>query len=192
MNPSLLNLRNSYYFMRHGESEANVAGLIVSNPEQGCHAFGLTENGLQQVLSSIKGFAETKFDIIISSDFLRTRQSAEIVAEWCHLPAPGIKSSLRERWFGEWDGQSDIHYQDVWDNDIKPDPANDKSVEPVEKVLQRGLDVIKQLEQEYSDKSILLVSHGDMLQILRTAFQDVPASQHRQLPHHQTAQIIKF
>ncbi len=178
--------------MRHGESEANVAGLIVSNPEQGCHDFGLTENGKQQVLSSIKRFSEIVFDVIITSDFLRARQTAEIVAEWCHLPAPVIKPDLQERWFGEWDGQSDTHYQDVWDNDIKPDLTNDKNVEPVEKVLQRGLNVIEQLEKEYSDKSILLVSHGDILQISRTAFQDVPASQHRQLPHHRTAQIIKF
>jgi probable phosphoglycerate mutase len=164
----------------------------VSNPEQGCDAFGLTENGRQQVLASIKSFAETTFDIIISSDFLRARQSAEIVAEWRHLPAPVINPGLRERWFGEWDGQSDIHYQDVWSNDIKPDPANDKNVEPVEKVLRRGLDVIKQLEQEYRDKSILLVSHGDMLQILRTAFNGIVPSQHRELTHHQTAQINKF
>jgi broad specificity phosphatase PhoE len=178
--------------MRHGESEANVAGLIVSNPEQGCHAFGLTENGKQQVLSSIKGSSEIEFDVIITSDFLRARQTAEIVAEWRHLPAPGIKSGLRERWFGKWDDQSDTHYQDIWKNDIKPDSANDKNVEPVEKVLQRGLDVIEQLEKEYSDKSILLVSHGDMLQILRTAFNGVAPSQHRQLPHHRTAQIIKF
>lgn len=192
MNALLLNSGNSYYFMRHGESEANVAGIIVSNPEQGCRAFGLTEKGRQQVLCSIKGLAKIRFDVIICSDFLRARQSAEIVAEWHNLPAPIINPGLRERWFGDWDGQSDIHYQDVWNNDITPDPNNDKNVEPVEKVLQRGLDVIKQLEQEYSDKLILLVSHGDMLQILRTAFKGAPASQHRKLPHHQTAQIIKF
>ncbi len=178
--------------MRHGESEANVAGLIVSDPEQGCHTFGLTENGKQQVLSSIKGFSETAFDVIITSDFLRARQTAEIVAELCNLPAPVIKPDLRERWFGEWDGQSDIHYQDVWNNDIKPDPTNDTNVEPVENVLQRGLNVIKQLEKEYSEKSILLVSHGDMLQILHTAFNGLAPSQHRKLPHHRTAQIIKF
>ncbi len=178
--------------MRHGESEANVAGLIVSNPEQGCHAFGLTENGKKQVFSYIKDFSEIEFDVIITSDFLRARQTAEIVAEWCNLPAPVIKSDLRERWFGEWDGQSDTHFQDVWNNDIKPEPSNDKNVEPVEKVLQRGLDVIKQLEKEYSDKSILLVSHGDMLQILRTAFNGVAPSKHRKLPHHRTAQINKF
>ena len=59
-------------------------------------------------------------------------------------------------------------------------------------MLQRGLNVIQQLEQEYNNKTLLLVSHGDMLQILRTAFEGVAASLHRKLAHHQTAQIIKF
>ena len=39
--------------MRHGESEANVAGVIVSDPEQGCHGYGLTEKGRLQVLHSV-------------------------------------------------------------------------------------------------------------------------------------------
>jgi broad specificity phosphatase PhoE len=50
------NLRNNYLLMRHGESEANVSGVIVSDPATGCDRFGLTEQGLQQISDSAKGF----------------------------------------------------------------------------------------------------------------------------------------
>ena len=47
---------NKYLIMRHGESEANVAGLIVSDPAIGCERYGLTELGRQQVLRSVTDY----------------------------------------------------------------------------------------------------------------------------------------
>jgi hypothetical protein len=40
---------NAFFGIRHGESEANVAGLIVSAPEVGTQKYGLTERGRRQV-----------------------------------------------------------------------------------------------------------------------------------------------
>jgi broad specificity phosphatase PhoE len=56
-------------------------------------------------------------------------------------------------------------------------------------VRRRGLDVIEKLERQFDNEVILLVSHGDMLQILLTAFFEIPAEQHRSLPHHKQAEI---
>ncbi|GEM_PF-6369883 len=39
------------------------------------------------------------------------------------------------------------------------------------------------------DKTILLVSHGDPLQILETAFKDISPALHRSLPHLQTGDV---
>ncbi len=178
--------------MRHGESEANIAGIIVSDPESGCNGFGLTDKGREQVEKSIRQFSVQKLKAIITSDFLRARQTAEIAANILQLTTLNVNTGLRERWFGEWEGKADIHYEDVWMHDEQPDEVGYKQVENVESVLQRGLGVINQLEKQYENASLLLVSHGDMLQILRTAFEGLAASKHRQLPHHQTAEIIKY
>ena len=60
--------------MRHGQSEANVAGIIVSDPQIGCNQFGLTALGQQQVIKSASNTSKLNQDtLIISSDFLRAK-----------------------------------------------------------------------------------------------------------------------
>ena len=62
-------------------------------------------------------------------------------------------------------------------------------IEPVSHVCSRATRVVLELDKAYSGATILLVAHGDTLQILFTAFRGVPASSHRSLPHMQTSGI---
>jgi broad specificity phosphatase PhoE len=42
-------MQNRYFIVRHGESTANVRGVIVSDPVQGAHPDnGLSPKGMQQ------------------------------------------------------------------------------------------------------------------------------------------------
>ena len=190
---------NHYLIMRHGESEANVAGLIVSDPAIGCTKFGLTEEGRRQVVASISDYQRQNSSAtegvvhpiskVICSDFLRTTETANLSTQTLVITAPQIETGLRERFFGDWEGKSDIHYPEIWstDNDLAIQAA--QRIESVDEVRQRGLSVIEKLDAQFSGEVILLVSHGDMLQILLTAFVGVPAQQHRTLPHHAQADI---
>ena len=72
----------------------------------------------------------------------------------------------------------------------KTDPST--LVESVTQVLDRGLACIRETETAHSGRTILLVSHGDILQILMTAFQGWPPHRHRELPHLDTAEIRKL
>jgi broad specificity phosphatase PhoE len=55
--------------------------------------------------------------------------------------------------------------------------------------LQRTSQLISKLERIYKNNKILLVSHGDTLQILQCAFQKQPASKHRTLSHLEVGEI---
>lgn len=46
--------RHVVIVVRHGQSEANVADLVVSKPENGCPLYGLTELGHQQAAQAGK------------------------------------------------------------------------------------------------------------------------------------------
>jgi len=75
--------RNNYYLLRHGQSEANVAGLIVSG-EEGLTRYGLTAQGRKQATAAAQQLqsllAERSTAVhVFSSDFLRAFQTAEIV-----------------------------------------------------------------------------------------------------------------
>ncbi|WP_320822453.1 histidine phosphatase family protein [Reinekea sp.] len=181
--------KNSYLLMRHGESEANVAGLIVSDPAIGCTRFGLTEHGRMQVVVSATRYAGKPINAVICSDFLRTTQTANLLVATLALPMAQIDIGLRERFFGDWEGKSDDHYPDIWRMDQDPERQMAHRIETVERVRQRGLKVIEKLEQARQNEVIILVSHGDMLQILLTAFVGKAADQHRSLAHHAQADI---
>jgi probable phosphoglycerate mutase len=188
-------LNNYYLIMRHGQSEANAAGLIVSDPAIGCKGFGLTEQGQLQVIASVIDYQQKNevdghpISQVICSDFLRALETAELSAKTLLLPTPQIEIGLRERFFGDWEGKPDIHYQSIWNLDKDVDRQIAQRVETVSQVRQRGLSVIEKLEHQFKNEVILMVSHGDMLQILLTAFSGIAAEQHRTLPHHAQAEI---
>jgi broad specificity phosphatase PhoE len=130
--------------------------------------------------------------IIFSSDFTRAKETAEIIKDVLHADKVILTAKLRERYFGDWERKHNRHYQDVWDDDVKdPDHKNNK-VESTSEVLDRTTSLIKEIEKQYSSKKILLVSHGDALQILQTAFEQVSSANHRSLPHLNTAEIREF
>jgi probable phosphoglycerate mutase len=187
-------LDNSYYALRHGHSLANEQGVIVSKPENGCAGYGLSEQGRAQILHSLQSAEDLDANtIILSSDFKRARESAEIAHEMLACSAPvSLDTGLRERFFGTFELASDKHYAEVWREDASDPDSQAMGVESVNQVMQRVTSVIARCEARYSNSTILLISHGDALQILQTAFAGRDGSTHRQLEHLRTAEIRKL
>jgi broad specificity phosphatase PhoE len=186
-------LRNNYSGMRHGQSKANVKNVIVScidndSPDD----FGLTDLGREQALQAATGSGLPTGTVICSSDFARAEQTARIVAAALGARDVIVTSALRERCFGDWEGMAADNYAVVWAADkANPDHA-DGHVEPVSAVLARATEFIAALERRYSGRDILLVSHGDTLQILQTGFLRMNPGRHRDLPHLEPAEIRPF
>ena len=63
-------------FLRHGESEYNVKGLINQNPKV---LVALTTRGRKQAKEVAKKLNDLGFDAIFISEFPRTKQTAEII-----------------------------------------------------------------------------------------------------------------
>lgn len=173
--------RNRYLLMRHGHSQANEQGLIISSPERGLSAFGLSAQGEQQLLDVVKDWQWAIPTRLVHSDFLRTTQTAERVASAFGL-ALEKEERLRERYFGELDGQADRHYPDIWELDAQDATHQQHRVESVSSVATRMRAVIEELEQQCEGETVLVVSHGDPLQILLTALANKPLSLHREQP----------
>jgi broad specificity phosphatase PhoE len=191
---AITQLNNRYFAMRHGHSVGNQRGIIVSHPENGCGGFGLSEQGQDQVRVSLQMDASLDADtMIVSSDFNRALESAAIVRQALNSRSP-IETDirLRERNFGELELCPDSAYQAVWQQDERDPDSDCRGVESVNQVMSRVTELIVDLERRFVDTSLLLVSHGDALQILQTAFAGRDASTHRQLQHLQTAEIRCF
>ena len=171
--------RNRYLLMRHGHSQANQQGVIVSSPERGVEGFGLSEYGEQQLAQLVADWQWAVPNRVVHSDFLRTTQTAARVAAKFGV-APCVDKRLRERSFGDREGLEDKHYASIWALDAQDADHQHHGVEAVSVVAQRMQAVIADWEQQVSGETILLVSHGDPLQILLTALANKPLTQHRE------------
>jgi len=186
-------LNNRYFIIRHGESKANVANILLSHPKEGTVSFGLSLKGKEQVKISVSKNKNNKLldsdALIYSSDFLRAKETAEIARELLGVKKISFHKNLRERYFGKYDKTSLDNIKIAWEHDKKNPNHKHKGIESPNKVLKRTLSVISELEKKHKNKKILFVSHGDVLQILNTYFSKKLVSQHRKIPHLETAEI---
>jgi broad specificity phosphatase PhoE len=182
-------LANRYRAMRHGQSRANVSGIIVSSIEADRRGdFGLSEAGREQAAAAARGCGLPAETVICSSDFARARQTAQIVRDCLGAAPVLVGPALRERFFGDFDGGPAARYAEVWAADADG-TAGAAGVEPPSAVLARAAGLVAGLEQRYRDREILLVSHGDTLQILQAGFAGIDPARHRTVPHLATAEI---
>ncbi|MFZ2484889.1 MAG: class I tRNA ligase family protein [Minisyncoccia bacterium] len=150
---------NKYFVMRHGRAqnnELNIASGNVSNT----HA--LTEDGKKDVLKSAQDFNE-RIDFIFVSPFLRTKETAEIVREALGLSKEAVIEDVRlsEINFGAEEGQPIQKYQEKFPNtedlfNVKPQGGENEM-----EVKQRVGSFLYEIENKYSGKNILVISHGD-------------------------------
>lgn len=176
--------------MRHGQSLANVQGLIVSQPENGLNNYGLSETGRQQVKTGIENSELGAQTRIIASDFKRTRETATLAHDLLACDhSVELDCRLRERNFGEFELGPDDGYKEAWAHDQLDSATECRGVETVSSVLQRSTAVIVDLEQRFTNMQCLLIAHGDILQILQTASSELASFRHRELPHLDTAEL---
>jgi glucosyl-3-phosphoglycerate phosphatase len=192
---------NRFVLLRHGQSRPNVAGLIVSRPSAGVEAKnGLTAAGREQAVTASGDLramlAPGERVLVLSSDFSRAWETASIVADL--IPGSELRQDvrLRERFFGLYEGQSSSRYEDVWEQDAGLGTRRgtewhlgSKGVESVYCVRARMSQVVREVNSLHSCRLVLLVSHGDALQILQTLASDLPAFRHRELGHLENGEV---
>lgn len=184
-------LANRYSVMRHGESEANARGIIVSRIENDRRGdYGLTDLGRRQALAAARDCGLPADTLICSSDFARAWQTAQIVRAHLGVGEVVRAEALRERCFGRWEGAPTASYATVWAAD-QAGTGHDEA-EPAAAVLDRVTAFIAELEERYARRDILLVSHGDPLQILQAGFASADPATHRRLPPIATAEIRRL
>lgn len=161
----MIQFHNRYYLMRHGQAFSNTKSVVSSWPE--LFENPLTEEGVATVQKAADFFKDIlqkqdrKLDLIITSDLLRTRQTAEIVANVLNVPVES-DTRLREIDFGLKNGAS-IAELDI---KFKKGVDDDSQRESYQEVLARVEDLMKSLEAQYNGKTILLVSHKFTLWVL--------------------------
>ena len=150
---------NKYFMMRHGETECNVKGLIsdtVNNEDN------LTLLGRSQAEKTGNELKDKNIDVIITSPFVRTKETAEIVAKAIGFDKEKIifDDRLHEMSVPMYEGKKWFEYHNDFpktvDNFYKAPIGN----ESYENVRRRSMSFLYDIEKNYSGKNVLIITHG--------------------------------
>lgn len=155
--------RGKFIMVRHGESEGNRDRRFTITTDT-----PLTDRGRQQAQRAGRRITQLfRPEVIVSSPFVRARQTSAIIAEELRLPIE-VVHDLHERDLGCLKGQS----YDALREMVRTDPGYDatngwawrpEGGESYEDVRQRVMVAIEELRKRYAGREIVVVSHGGVM-----------------------------
>jgi isoleucyl-tRNA synthetase len=160
---------NNLFFVRHGEAEHNVLGVMSSD----LHTHReLTEKGQQQAQTVREKLKDKKISAIYCSPFHRTKQTTEIINKEFGVEVI-FDDRLREKMSGELEGKSfDERTKELR---ASKDPYNHNvgnSGESYQNLEERMLDFLNELSGKHQNENILIVTHGGVLSTVKRYFED--------------------
>ena len=191
-------LRNRYFVMRHGESEANVLGVAVGDPQRGVQGFGLTDLGRRQATEAASALThvyrvQLDHTEIVTSDFRRTRETAELLAKGLGASRPvRVSEGLRERFFGELEGKDHRTLSALLETEGIDALISRYGCEPAELMQDRVVGVVREFEKNNQHKTLILISHADPIQALMAAFAGLDMSEFEQIAPLDYAEVAEL
>ena len=151
---------NKYFLMRHGETHHNILGVVSCAKNSGDH---LTPNGILGAEKQALTLKEKNIDMIISSPFVRTTETAELVAGKIDFKKEDIiyDDRLHELSLPMYEGHT-------WRDFHEKYPKNEhyfynsceEGNESYQDVKNRCMDFLYECESKYQNKNILVITHG--------------------------------
>lgn len=139
--------------VRHGETEANLLGSFADSDD-----IPLTDAGrIQSRELAFRLSREFCPEVLVSSHFLRARQTSEIIGRVLGLATETVHG-IHERDFGSLKGQPYSRLGEA---------ASPPGVESLDQVRRRAIAAIEALRVRYPGREIVIVSHGAVIQAVR-------------------------
>ncbi len=153
------------YLVRHGRTDWNRQGLI-----QGHTDIPLNIEGEKEAKELAKELNSIKFDGFFSSDLLRAKKTAEIIAVE-HKLAVETTKALRERYFGDLEGKPAKRLKEISKTISELEESKRFSykshplVESDGELMSRFLTFLREIAISNPGKNILVVTHGGVIRV---------------------------
>lgn len=139
-----------FFFLRHGQSESNVDGLIGGSTD-----YKLTDQGRSEAEEAGKALRGRGITKVYTSPLSRAHDTARIVADAMGGVTVRVHDDLRERNLGVWEGQP---------ISVLVRGATPEGGEPVITFERR---IIASLDAIAAPPKVLVVAHAGVFRVLR-------------------------
>ena len=144
--------------VRHGQSEWNALGRWQGQADP-----PLTELGRNQARNAVKSLQG--FDLVISSDLQRSRQTAEIIRVGLGVDRVHVEAELRERHAGSWTGLTRSEIEHGWPGFLE-DGRRPPGYEGDESLRTRALAGIERATETAAGRQAVVISHAGVVYAL--------------------------
>jgi len=153
----------TFFFVRHGESEANLARIFSGRRDS-----PLTERGRAQAVTVADALDAVRFDRIVATPLSRSLDTALVVARRRKMPVDVVRD-LIEIDVGDKTGATfdEVAGLPDWKDDGFISWPNGESLSHV---LERSLRALKAIHRETPDGTVLVIGHGGVTRILVSHF----------------------
>ncbi len=152
--------------VRHGESDWNDQSVIQGQNDT-ARLTALGRHQARAVAASLRG---SSFGRVISSDLVRAKETAAIIAEKLGLELE-VEPLLRERCFGVFEGgpSSDLTSENTGiEHEVLVNPeARPAQGESFRDVVVRANRFLQLVDERWPNEPLLVVTHGGMIRALR-------------------------
>jgi probable phosphoglycerate mutase len=165
--------------VRHGETAWNAEHRV-----QGQLDVPLNAIGLAQAQAAAQVLGAERFDVIYSSDLSRARQTAQPTADRLAMPVL-VDNDLRERHYGIFERLTYAEVKQRFPEDYarfearEPDYAF-RTGESLKDFSARSISVLTRIAETHRGKSILVFTHGGVLDKLYRFVTGLPLSAARE------------
>lgn len=173
--------KTQFIVVRHGETAWNAAGII-----QGHLDSPLNEEGLAQAILLGEHLGREPFDAIYCSDLGRAQQTAQPLADRSGK-RPTLTAQLRERQLGVFQGLTGVECRAKFPQDYRRFHERDPEHvvpqgESIRQLYDRASTFIQELAARHHDATIVIITHGGVLDVLHRFVRSIALAQARDFP----------
>lgn len=150
MNPEI---KARWFLVRHGETDWNREPRTMGHED-----IPLNENGRHQARAAADALSRQHIDLVVSSDLLRAKETAEIIAKKSKAELV-LDPQLRERFLGKFQGKS-IDERRPHEPVLQSYEGTPEGAESYQMLEERVWQTFVAHRKRHTHKNVIIVTHG--------------------------------
>ena len=172
------------YVVRHGQTNGNVDRVI-----DGIREMPLNDTGRSQAIIAGDSLKDIVFDLVLCSPLGRTKETMQLITN--NKYPVEYDNRIIERDCGELVGKGydEINFDKYWNY---YDNTKYEKVESLQSLFSRVYELLDEIKVNFSDKRILIVTHGGVSKAIHCYFNGIPEDGNTNNVGLSNCEIVKY
>ena len=176
------------YFVRHGQTDANLNKIVAGQQDVPLNAHGLEQ--AKETATYLKGI---QFSACYCSPLLRAKQSCAEILKYHRNLTPIYDDRLKARDYGKVTGQPETSINfNRWKVGADDEQTATLEMETIEQFYQRVANFFDEILEKHVNQNVLVVAHSCIGRVATGYFNGIPDDQDFSALKVPNAKVVMF